>query len=133
MAGQRLEAVRSEVLAGTDLATAAGTAELEVQTTDPFARADYVPKIGRRNAFISAALRTEIGQISEVVVQSRGAYMLRVLERTPDDTALLEEERADLEQQIMERRQEETLRSWFAQLNDTAEIVDNRHHFGHRF
>jgi len=133
MAGQRLEAVRSEVLAGTDLATAAGTAELEVQTTDPFARADYVPKIGRRNAFISAALRTEIGQISEVVVQSRGAYMLRVLERTPADTALLEEERADLEQQIMERRQEETLRSWFAQLNDTAEIVDNRHHFGHRF
>lgn len=132
-AGQKLEAVRREVAAGKDLAAAAAAAELEVQKTESFALSDYVPAIGRRNAFISTALRTEVGQVSEVVVQSRGAYLLRVLERTPADMSRLDEERAEIEQEIAGRRQEEALRSWFAQLNETAEIVDNRHLFGYRF
>lgn len=128
-AGQRLEAVRAQAAAGQALAAAAAAAELDVRTTEAFARSDMVPRVGRRNAFVGAAFGAPVGQVSPVVIQSGGAYLLRVLERQAADPERFEMERASLEEQVLRRKQNEAVQTWFAQLYDRAEIEDNRHLF----
>ncbi|MFH1569730.1 MAG: peptidyl-prolyl cis-trans isomerase [Gemmatimonadota bacterium] len=129
VAGQRLEAVRAQVLAGQSLAAAAAAAGLDVRSPAPFARADMVPQVGRRNAFVAAAFSTPVGELSPVVRQSGGAYLLQVLERTPADPASFEAAREGLEEQLLRRRQNEAVQTWFAQLYDRAQIEDNRYRF----
>ena len=86
-AAARLEAVRREVEAGATLAQAAQNAGLELHAPEAFARTESVAGLGRGNAVIGAAFRLEEGQLSEVIEVAeggkRGAYLLRLLEKTP--------------------------------------------------
>lgn len=128
-AGKKLEAAKAQMAGGGDLAAAAAAAGLEVRTAEAFSRADVVPQVGRRNAFVAASFRTPVGQVSSVVTQPGGAYLIHVLERQAADAQRFDEERASLEEEILGRKQNEALQTWFAQLYEGAEIEDNRHLF----
>ena len=132
-AAARLEAVRREVEAGTTLAQAAQNAGVELQTPEAFARTESVEGLGRANAVIGAAFRLEEGQLSEVIEVTesgkRGAYLLKLLEKTPVDEEQFAAQREQVIAQLQAQREQEAVQNWFAYLYETAEIEDNRHHF----
>ena len=132
-AATRLEAVRREVEAGTTLAQAAQNAGVELQTPEAFARTESVEGLGRANAVIGAAFRLEEGQLSEVIEVTeggkRGAYLLKLLEKTPVDEEQFAAQREQVIAQLQAQREQEAVQNWFAYLYETAEIEDNRHHF----
>jgi len=132
-AGQALEAIRQQVLAGASLPQTAVAAGLEARLTEPFSRADQVPGIGRNNAFVRAAFRLNPGELSEVITLPRGAYLLRLAEKIPADEARFQADAARLAEQLLRQRQTEALQLWFDQLYDSAQIEDNRHLFDFTF
>jgi peptidyl-prolyl cis-trans isomerase D len=129
MAGKQLGAVRQQVQSGVDLQEAAKAANLEVRRLEPFSRADYVPGIGRKNAFVGTAFRLAKGELSDIVTSGQGAYLLRLVDKTAVDEAKFTEEQAQTESELLVQRQNEALQVWFTQLYETAQIEDNRHHF----
>ena len=129
LVGQRLQAIRIQIDQGATLESAAAAADLEVRTSGPFARTESVPGVGQGNAFIGAAFRLNVGDISEVVSMPRGAYLIRVVEKTPVDEAAFDETREQLTEQLLRQRQTEALQTWYAQMYETANIEDNRHFF----
>ena len=132
-AAARLEAVRREVEAGATLAAAAQNAGLERHAPEPFARTESVEGLGRGNAVVGAAFRLEEGQLSAVIEvaegSQRGAYLLRLLEKTPIDEEQFAEQRAQVGAQLQAQRTQEAVQNWFTHLYETAEIEDNRHLF----
>ena len=132
-AAARLEAVRREVEAGATLAVAAQNAGLERRAPEPFARTESVVGLGRGNSVVGAAFRLEEGQLSEVIEvaegSQRGAYLLRLLEKTPIDEEQFAEQRGQVVAQLQAQRTQEAVQNWFAHLYETAEIEDNRHRF----
>ena len=131
LAGRQLEDIRDRVSKGAAMSDVAGG--LEVRTAGPFARADYVPDIGRSNAFVGAALRLEPGQVSDVVTAARGAYLLKLVEKSDFDEEDFQASKPELERELLGRRQSEALQTWLTQVYDSAQIDDNRHYFGYKF
>ena len=129
MAAAKLSEVRAQVEGGVSLEEAAGAAGLEVRASEPFARTESVPGIGRGNGVVAAAFRLQEGQLSDVVTLRQGAYLLRLAEKAPLDEALFAEQSAQVQQQLLAQRQQEALQNWFAQIYENAVIEDNRHLF----
>lgn len=132
-AGQALQAIRQQVDSGGSLTQAAIALGLEARAAEPFSRTDQVPGIGKNNAFGRAAFRLDPGQLSEVVILPRGAYLLRLIEKIPADESRFQAESARLAEQLLRQRQTEALQLWFDQLYESAQIEDNRHLFGFTF
>jgi peptidyl-prolyl cis-trans isomerase D len=130
-AGQLLQGLRAQGAGG--LSQGAAALGLEVVTTEPFARADQVPGVGRNNAFTRAAFRLQPGELSEVVTLPRGAYLIRLIEKIPADESRFQATAAQLAEQVLRQRQNEALQIWFDRLYANAQIEDNRHHFGFTF
>ena len=132
-ASAQLEAVRREVGGGATLAQAAQNAGVEFHAPEAFARTESVEGLGRANAVIGAAFRLEKGRLSEVIEvaegSNRGAYLLKLLEKTPVDEEQFAAQREQVVAQLQAQREQEAVQNWFAHLYDTAEIEDNRHRF----
>ena len=120
---------------GVELVSTGGTAKalrdagLEVRTGGPFSRTDFVPGAGRGSRFIGAAFELSVGQISDVVVQNNGAYLLRLTERPSIDESAFAEARVEVEAELLQARRNEALQTWFAQIFESADIEDHRHLF----
>lgn len=125
-AGQLLQGLRGQA----NWVQAAAALGLEARTTEPFARADQVPGVGRNNAFVKTAFQLQPGQVSEVVTLPRGAYLLRVVEKIAADESRFQATAQQLAGQVLRQRQNEALQIWFDRLYANAKIEDNRHHFG---
>lgn len=132
-AGQLLASLRPPAAGGANLTQAATALGLEAHTTEPFARADQVPGVGRSNAFVRAAFRLQPGELSEVVTLPRGAYLLRLVEKLPADESKFQATSKQLADQLLRQRQNEAVQIWFDRLYANAQIEDNRHHFGFTF
>ena len=132
-AAARLEAVRQEVQAGATLAQAAQNAGLELHSPEAFARTESVEGLGRGNAVIGAAFRLAEGELSAVIEvaegRNRGAYLLKLLEKTPIDEEQFAAQREQVVAQLQAQHEQEAVQNWFAHLYETAEIEDNRHRF----
>ena len=132
-AAAQLQAVRREVGAGATLAQAAQNVGVEFHTPEAFARSESVEGLGRANAVIGAAFRLEKGRLSEVIEvaegSKRGAYLLKLLEKTPVDEEQFAAQREQVVAQLQAQREQEAVQNWFAHLYETAEIEDNRHRF----
>lgn len=129
LAAAKLDQIRQQVAGGADLAAAAAEAGLELRTPEPFARNDYVPGVGRGTAFVRAAFGLAPGQLSEPVVQPRGAYLVRLVEKLPVDEEAFEAAREETMLELLQQRQFEALQVWEQRLYTQAEIQDNRHFF----
>ncbi len=132
-AAARLKAVRQEVEAGVSLAQAAQNAGVEFHAPEAFARTESVEGLGRASAVIGAAFRLVEDQLSEVIEvaegSKRGAYLLKLLEKTPVDAEQFAAQREQVVAQLQAQREQEAVQNWFAHLYETAEIEDNRHRF----
>ena len=128
-AGKVLEEIRVGVSGGGDLAAATEANGLELSETEPFARNDFVPGVGRNTEFTRAAFGVQSGELSEVVRARNGAYLVRVIERTPIDEEAFLDTREELLEELLQERRNEALQVWLSQFFAAAEIEDNRHLF----
>ena len=127
LAGRQLKDIRDKVSEGGAFGDVASEAGLEVLTAGPFARADFVPNVGRSNAFVGAALRLAPGQLSNIVTDARGAYLLKLVEKNTFDEEDFQATKPALELELLAQLQREALQTWLAQAYDSAQIEDNRH------
>ncbi len=116
----------AEVRSGRTLADVAREFGLEVREAESFARDDFVPGLGRRNAAVGTAFGLEVGEVSDGVEANGNAY---VIERTSleaaDSTAWLEQ--IDVQRmQVAGLIRQERLALWIEALRANARIVDRR-------
>jgi peptidyl-prolyl cis-trans isomerase D len=132
---QSLEDMAKTLLAGANqsgsLEEAASVLELEYQMTPLFSRNDFVPNIGRGNAFIGYAHSLPKGKIGGPVKTDRGYYLVEVLEQKGIEMEAFEESKDDLRTELINRERSSAFEQWFSSLLDEAEIVDNRLFFGY--
>jgi len=129
LARQQMAAMQSELRSGKSLKAAADAQSLRYAEPPAFARNDFVPIVGRENAFVGAAFRLNVGEISDVLTTDRGAYVLRVQERIPIDESAFEKEKTTLAQKLLNQKRNEVFSAWFEDIKEKADIADNRHHF----
>ncbi len=132
---QSLKEMAEALLAGANqsssLEEAASVMGLEYQLTPLFSRNDFVPNIGRNNAFIGYAHSLPQGKIGGPVKTDRGYYLIEVLERKGIDMEAFEESKDDLRTELINRERSIAFEQWFSSLLDEADIVDNRLFFGY--
>ena len=128
-AEQTLEKAAALLKEGASLEEAAEAVSLEVKTAGPFSRSDYLPDIGTKNQFVSAAFRLQPGETSGIVSTDRGYYIIKVLEKHPIDEKDFQAQKEEIRKKLLSQRQYEAYSSWLANLKQRAKIVDNRHYF----
>ena len=129
LAVQRVQTLLSQVRGGATLKSAAESLDLRYAEPESFSRADFVPTVGSRNGFVGKAFELEVGQMSDVVATRNGAYVLKVVERTPAVDADFDLEKASLTNQLVGTKRNELITAWFTNLKDQANVTDNRHKF----
>jgi parvulin-like peptidyl-prolyl isomerase len=124
MAKEKLEAA----IAASDgsLASIASHLGAPVDTTGAFSRESFVPRVGRKNAFVAKAFQMQPGEVSGLVESDRGCYALELVERIPADETQLESQKEDIKRQLLGEKRQTLLTSWFEQLYLKAEIIDYR-------
>lgn len=116
----------TSVGADGDLSTLASDPNISVQITGDFTFSGTVPTVGREFAFNGAAKHAEIGKVIPPVEGKRGFYLMKVLTRTPFDSAGYSMMKNMLSTQMVTEKRQRVLTQWLAKLKETSEIEDNR-------
>ncbi|MCX6138380.1 MAG: peptidylprolyl isomerase [Ignavibacteriales bacterium] len=103
--------------------------KIEADTTGEFAANGGIPMIGRDNAFIGASLALPVGKVSQPIEGLRGCYLIKVIGRTPFDSAAFTVQRPLLTQQMLQEKKQRMMMEWMEKLKEKADIVDNREMF----
>lgn len=112
-----------------DLTVLASDPNIPVQNTGEFAVGGGIPTVGREYAFAGAAKNTPVGTVSAPVEGRRGFYLLKVINRTPFDSASYGLMKNMLATQLITEKRQRVLTQWLTKLKETAEIEDNRDQF----
>jgi peptidyl-prolyl cis-trans isomerase D len=113
-----------------DLITAAANnANVTAMRTGPFTPTGSVNGVGRDAKFVGEALSLKEGEISKPFDGSRGYYILKLITKTPFDTARYSAEHNTLRDQILQERKSRLISDWLTALRNKADIVDNREKF----
>lgn len=104
----------------------------------PFARFDIakeftpksnIPTVGRDNAFVAYCLIGELNEISKPIGGNRGAYLIRVTERTEFDESAFEQQKKTMRDGLLQQKRSQFFTEWIAKVRDEADVIDNRHIF----
>jgi peptidyl-prolyl cis-trans isomerase D len=123
------EAIVAAVRNGASLRDAAAAHRLEVRTSPPFTRMDFVPDLGQMNEAIGVAFGLPEGAVSDVVEANDRFYVLRVLERIPPDRQAFEAQKEVQRAQLANLRRERQWELHLRELRRRAEIRDFRDRF----
>ncbi len=119
------------VASGATLEEAAEERGYTVRETNLFSRRDYVPGVGRGNAFVGAAFGLRTGETSGVIATESPErfYVLRVEEKVAADQAAFVEAQEQIRGQLLQRERAELFTGWLEGLMATANIEDFRDSF----
>lgn len=109
-----------------DINALASDPKVSVQTTGDFTFGGNVPTVGREFAFIGAVKNAETGKVIPPVEGRRGYYVMKVLSKTPFDSAGYSMMKSMLTTQMITEKRQRVLTQWLAKLKESAEIEDNR-------
>jgi parvulin-like peptidyl-prolyl isomerase len=109
-----------------DLAVLASDPNVSVQTTGDFTFGGGIPTVGREFAFNGAAKEAPVGSIAAPVEGKRGFYLMKVITRTPFDSAGYSMMKNMLSTQLITEKRQRVLTQWLAKLKESADIEDNR-------
>ncbi len=124
------EAFVRDLKGSTELIAAAQpNPQLVAMRTGPFKPTDVPPGVGRDPRFIGTALASPIGAVSAPFEGQRGHFVIKVISRTPVDTAAYAIERASLQTQLLQEKHNRFLSEWQRSLRESATIEDNRDRF----
>jgi peptidyl-prolyl cis-trans isomerase D len=111
------------------LAAASQLQNVTAQSTGPFTPAGTIGGVGRDPKFTGEALALKPGDLSKPFEGMRGYYILKLLSKTPMDTARYAVERTTLRDQILQEKKSKLISDWLTALRTKADIVDNREKF----
>jgi peptidyl-prolyl cis-trans isomerase D len=112
--------------ASSTLEQAAAAQKLEVQKSEPFTRAGFVPGIGQGNQAIGAAFGLPIGKVSQPVRTEEAIYVLRVDARTEANKAQFAAQKELLRQQRLNTLRQQAVQLYLQDLRKSAKIQDRR-------
>jgi peptidyl-prolyl cis-trans isomerase D len=126
VARETLVAVHEALRAGATLAEAATMQGLQVEEPEPFTHYESVPGVGSANEFTALGYVLVPGQTSGVIETNLGAYIMELVARDEFDEEKYREARDSHYQSMIGRRATQIYEAWLQELNDRAEIIDNR-------
>lgn len=103
--------------------------KLVVDTTGLFTPNGSIPNIGRDYAFIDAAMKTKINNISEPVQGFRGYFLIKTLEKSSFDSSAFSIQRNSIRDQLFQEKRNVYVSQWLEKLKKDADIVDKRYMF----
>jgi len=122
--------VRKKLGNKTDLNEAKNLSpNVRLAQANKFTPSGNVPTVGRDYAFINYALNGDINKISEPVTGIKGAYLIKVTERTPFDSSKFAMQKNLLRDQMLQQKKAQAYQQWLESLKKEVEIIDNRHLF----
>lgn len=121
------ERIAEELQSGKAFDEVASSNNLDVRSTQPFTRLDFVPGIGQANAAIGAAFGLAApGEIVGPIEADGRFFFIELVERQPADREVFERQKETLRAQLTRERQESALDEWLAELREEATINDWR-------
>jgi len=121
---------RSAINDTLDLSSlAAVDGRITVQATGQFGPNAGIPAIGRDNAFLGVALTLPVGKISQPVEGGRGYYLIKLLSKTPFDSASYNSQRNMLAAQMLQEKKQRIIADWLEKLKAKSDIEDLRDMF----
>jgi peptidyl-prolyl cis-trans isomerase D len=126
VARETLVAVHEALRAGATLAEAATMQGLQVEEPEPFTHYESVPGVGSANEFTALGYVLVPGQTSGVIETNLGAYIMELVARDEFDEEKYREARDSHYQSMIGRRATQIYEASLQELNDRAEIIDNR-------
>ena len=118
LARTKAEDVSKRVQTGEPLDKAAKELGLEVKTSDPFARDGSLPGIGTVEPFAADVFSMAVGQTSAPTQAGGGWLIYRVADHQNPNPAEFVKQSGDIEQQILQDKQEAAFAAFRAALND---------------
>jgi parvulin-like peptidyl-prolyl isomerase len=100
-----------------------------VQTTGQFQPSGSIPTIGRDNAFLGVAMSLPVRKISQPLEGARGYYLIKLLGKTPFDSASFNAQRSILAAQMLQEKKQRIVADWLEKLKGKADIEDLRDMF----
>lgn len=108
------------------LEQAAASAQLAVESTQPFTRIDAVPGIGQFNQAIGAAFTIPVGQVGGPVTTADGMAIMRVDRRVETMKAAFEVQKAEQRAQLTQSLRQQRVEEYLSSLRESVKISDNR-------
>ncbi len=112
-----------------DLNSLTSDPNISVQTTGDFSFGGGIPTIGREFAFSGAAKNGDAGKILPPVEGKRGYYLMKILSKTPFDSANYNSLKSMLSTQMVTEKRQRVLAQWLEKLKEKTDIEDNRDTF----
>ena len=103
--------------------------KISVQTTGEFSVGGNIPQFGREYVLNGIAKEGDVGKILPPALGNRGYYLVKVLSRTPLDTASFNKQKFVLTSQILQEKKQRILNDWLDKLKASADIEDDRDMF----
>ncbi len=123
--------IRNKIDGGSDLSIATQiwpSARVD-STKEAFTSSGVIAGLGRDYAFTENAQKGDIGKLSEPVKGTRGAYLIRVIQRTRFDSTEFASLKNAIRASILRERKNLYFSQWIRDLKKEANIVDNRYMF----
>ncbi len=90
---------------------------------------DLIPTIGKEPAFTQYCLTGEINKVSDPVKGVRGAYLIKVTDRTKFDSTSYQIQHNTIRDQLYQAKRASNYRNWLESIKKEADIVDERYLF----
>jgi peptidyl-prolyl cis-trans isomerase D len=125
--------VRCEEFARTlpnpsELSARAQASGLAVKETDrSFRFGEFLPNIGLDNAFISAALVTDLGGVSKPTKGMSGYYLIQPTEKTPIDSSDFNARKMTIRNELLSKKQDALYNQWLEDAKKKAKLQDQRY------
>lgn len=102
---------------------------LNIVETEFFTLNGFVRNIGRDANFIGAAFGLEVDEISSVVSGTRGAFIIKLVEKQEFDETAFNSQKESLMRELFQKKQQTAYNHWYANLKENAKIKDYRYLF----
>jgi hypothetical protein len=130
---RRMEQVRTigaqmvaDVRGGKTLEEVAAAKGLTVETAEQVSRLGANPSFGQSNAVVGAAFGTPVGQVSNVVGNAGGLYIVRPMARTEASREEFDAQKEAIRTSMLYTMQQDALARWMEDLRSNATIIDRR-------
>ncbi len=122
----RADQIAHAVASGATLEAAAKAAGLTATTLTGMARTQPDPRLGGSPDAVGAAFGAPIGKLVGPLESPSGWVLLRVDARVPADSVAFDQLKGQVTTEILQRKQNDFMQSWLADLRNGANIKDLR-------
>jgi peptidylprolyl isomerase/peptidyl-prolyl cis-trans isomerase D len=124
------EDIRAKLVQGDSLRkVSAINPAVPVQEIPSFTLGGMVPGVGREPMFLGTVAALQPGQISPVVKNTRGVFLVQLLSVSPFDSSAYSAQRDMLRGRVLQEKRSRFFSDWMTTLKEKADIVDHRDQF----